>query len=105
MILSGDHISAQQAYEWGYFDEVVPPEKLEETTMAWVKKLASKSPIALKLVKRLFFDTQDMPPRQAWPYIEEVFCRHLASEAGQTAIRAFVEKKKPPWLIDMDYGD
>jgi enoyl-CoA hydratase len=102
MLLTGDSITAQQAVDWGYWDEVVPPEKLEETTMAWVNKLARKSPLAIKLAKRLFWDTQDIPPAQARTYIEEVFCRHLASEAGQAAIRAFVEKKKPPWLADLD---
>ncbi len=102
MLLSGDTISAQQAYEWGYCDEVVPVEKLEETTMGWARKLARKSPVAIRLAKRLFWDTNDMPPGQAWPYIEEAFCRHVASETGQAALKSFLEKKKAPWLEDFE---
>lgn len=102
MILTGDYISAQQALNWGYVDEVVPPDKLEETAMEWAKKLARKSPLALKLNKRALWQTRDMTPGEALPYIEELFARHAASEAGQEAIKAFLEKRTPPWLIDVD---
>jgi enoyl-CoA hydratase/carnithine racemase len=102
MILTGDYISAQQALDWGYVDVVVPPEKLEETAMEWAKKLASKSPLALKLMKKAFWQTRDMTPGEALPYIEELFARHAASEAGQEAIKAFLEKRAPPWLAGMD---
>ena len=102
MILTGDYISAQQALDWGYVDEVVPPDKLEETAMEWAKKLARKSPLALKLTKRALWQTRDMTPGEALPYIEELFARHVASEAGQEAIKAFLEKRTPPWLVDVD---
>jgi enoyl-CoA hydratase/carnithine racemase len=102
MILTGDYISAQQALDWGYVDVVVPPEKLEETAMEWAKKLARKSPLALKLMKKAFWQTRDMTPGEALPYIEEIFARHAASEAGQEAIKAFLEKRAPPWLAGMD---
>jgi enoyl-CoA hydratase/carnithine racemase len=102
MLLTGDYISAQQALDWGYIDEVVPPEKLEETAMEWAKKLARKSPVALKLMKRAIWHTRDMTPGEALPYIEELFARHAASEAGQEAIKAFLEKRTPPWLVDVD---
>ena len=102
MVLTGDYISAQQALDWGYVDEVVPPEKLEETAMEWAKKLARKSPLALKLNKRALWQTRDMTPGEALPYIEELFARHAASEAGQESIKAFLEKRTPPWLVDVD---
>ena len=101
MLLTGDYISARQALDWGYVDEVVPPEKLEETAMEWANKLARKSPVALKLMKRALWQTQDMTPGEALPYIEELFCRHAASEAGQEAIKAFMEKRTPPWLAGL----
>jgi enoyl-CoA hydratase/carnithine racemase len=102
MVLTGDYITARQALDWGYVDEVVPPEKLEETTLEWAKKLAGKSPVALKLMKKAFWQTRDMTPGEALPHIEELFARHAASEAGQAAIKAFLEKRTPPWLADVE---
>ncbi len=100
MVLSGDIISAQQALDWGYVDVVVPHDKLEETAMMWAKKMAQKSPIAFRLIKRALWETRNMTPEEAWSYLEEIFCRHAASEAGQDAIKAFIEKRTPPWLAD-----
>jgi enoyl-CoA hydratase/carnithine racemase len=100
MVLTGDYITARQALDWGYVDEVVPAEKLEETAIEWARKLARKSPVALKLMKMAFWQTQDMTPGEALPHIEEIFARHAASEAGQEAIRAFLEKRAPSWLVD-----
>ena len=102
MIMTGDIISARQALEWGYIDEVAPHDRLEEVAMEWAMKLSRRSPAAMKLLKKLFWETQDMGPGEALPYIEDIYCRHAASEAGQEGIRAFLEKRKPSWLTEVE---
>ncbi len=42
---------AEQAYEWGLVNSVVPLEALEEETMQWAREMLSMSPLALRMLK------------------------------------------------------
>ena len=51
MILTGDTIDANQAYRLGLLNYVVPADQLMEKTYEIAHKIASKSPIAIKMAK------------------------------------------------------
>lgn len=42
---------AEQAYDWGLVNEVVPLVELEEETIAWCKQMLEFSPLALRMLK------------------------------------------------------
>ena len=42
---------AEQAYEWGLVNEVVPLADLETTTVAWAREMLQFSPLALRMLK------------------------------------------------------
>ena len=42
---------AEQAYDWGLVNEVVPLEELEQTTVAWAREMLELSPLALRMLK------------------------------------------------------
>jgi naphthoate synthase len=42
---------AEQAYDWGLVNEVVPLVELEEETVAWCKQMLEFSPLALRMLK------------------------------------------------------
>ena len=42
---------AEQAYEWGLVNQVVPLADLEEETMAWAREMLTMSPLALRMLK------------------------------------------------------
>ncbi len=42
---------AEQAYEWGLVNSVVPLEALEEETMQWAREMLTMSPLALRMLK------------------------------------------------------
>lgn len=42
---------AEQAYEWGLVNQVVPLEDLEEETMQWAREMLTMSPLALRMLK------------------------------------------------------
>ena len=42
---------AEQAYDWGLVNEVVPLEDLELETVAWAKEMLAESPLALRMLK------------------------------------------------------
>ena len=52
LIMTGDMIPAQRAYEMGLLNQVVPDSLLEEKTQAFMAKLIQRPPLALGLAKR-----------------------------------------------------
>ena len=52
LIMTGDMIPAQRAYEMGLVNQVVPDSLLEEKTQIFVAKLLQRPPLALGLAKR-----------------------------------------------------
>ena len=53
MVMSGDYVDAQTAYEWGILDFLVEPEELDAKTLAIAKTIASRSPTAVTIAKQL----------------------------------------------------
>ena len=49
-----DQYDAQEAREMGLVNKVVPLDQLEETTVAWCRKILQRSPLALRLLKSSF---------------------------------------------------
>ena len=47
----GASYSAQEAYEMGMVNAVVPHAKLEQTAFSWAKEIMTKSPTAIKMLK------------------------------------------------------
>jgi len=97
MLLSGDMIDAAEAEKLGLINKVVPLDKLEEETIAFARKLMTKSPLALRMGKEFYYKMLDMPFAQRFAYNSEVFSRLCTSEDAQEGVRAFLEKRKPVW--------
>ena len=50
--LTGDPISAAEAFEIGLVNRVVPDHELHDAAMAWARKLAGQAPLAVQAIKR-----------------------------------------------------
>src|SRR5256885_14562260 len=51
MNLTGDAVPAEQAYEFGLVNDVVPDHELLDTALAWARKLAGQAPLAVREIK------------------------------------------------------
>lgn len=89
-----DQYDAQEAFDMGLVNKVVPVEDLEETTMQWCRKMLEKSPIALRMLKSSFNAELD---GQAG--IQELAGNatllYYLSEEAKEGKNAFMEKRKP----------
>jgi enoyl-CoA hydratase/carnithine racemase len=97
MVMTGDMIEAREAERWGMVNKVVPPEKLEEETMALANKLAGKSPLALQMGKEAFYGMSDLEYGKALAYSNEVFAALCMTEDAKEGVDAFLHKRKPQW--------
>jgi enoyl-CoA hydratase/carnithine racemase len=97
MLLSGDMIDAREAERLGLVNKVVPAEKLEEETFAFAQKLIAKSPVAIEIGKKFYYQMIDMPFRQRFALNSEIMARLCTTEDASEGINAFIEKRQPMW--------
>jgi enoyl-CoA hydratase/carnithine racemase len=95
MVLTGEIMDAQEAYQIGLVNRVVPDERLEAETLSLANILASKSPLALQTGKQGIYKMQDIPYHQAVDYMSELFASLASTEDAQEGIKAFIEKRPP----------
>src|SRR5580692_2704974 len=76
MLLTGDFIDAQTALERGLVNRVVPPELLDAEIEALSATIAAKSPEAIALGKRLFYEQAELPLEAAYARAGEVMAEN-----------------------------
>ncbi len=95
LVLTGDHITAQRAYEIGLVNRVVPHENLKEETLKIAKKIASKAPFAVLTAKRSINQGLNCSLEDGC-YLELTnFALGFATEDSREGMKAFIEKRKP----------
>lgn len=99
LVLTGDIIDADEAYRIGLINKVVPKDKLEEETMKMARKLAAKSPLAVQLGKRSFFEMSDLPYQKAFELANNHFAILCTLEDTHEGVKAFLEKRKAEWKL------
>lgn len=93
LMFTGDRISAQEAVAIGLANRAVPVERLMEDAMETVGKIAAKSPLVLKLLKRSLLHGQDMGLPQALAYEQAMIGLVLDSDDSHEGCSAFLEKR------------
>jgi enoyl-CoA hydratase len=94
-LLSGDRFTAAQALEWGVINRAIAPELLMEETEKFAKKLASKPPLSIRLIKESVHKAVDYSLYEGMQYERKNFYLLFASEDQKEGMKAFVEKRKP----------
>lgn len=98
----GRTYSAQEAYEMGMVNEVVPHKELEDTAYQWGQEILAKSPTAIRMIKFAFNLVDDGMVGQQVFSGEATRLAYMTDEAEEGR-NAFLEKRKPdfskfPWL-------
>ena len=98
MLFTGQAIDAEAALRDGLVSRVVPPEKLDEETMALARHIADQPPQQIATGKAMFYHHMELDLPQAYNYATKFMAGALQSEDAKAGIDAFVNKKpKPEW--------
>ena len=95
--LFGDPIPAADAREMGIINRIFPPDKLMNQTLYFAGKLAKKSPLGLKYIKRSCNAALDTPLSAGLQFEAELFALMCASEDQSEGAAAFLEKREPDY--------
>jgi enoyl-CoA hydratase/carnithine racemase len=97
LLLLGEQISAEEAERIGIVNRVAPASEFDQAVDEWASKLASKSPLVMKLGKDAMFRQQDMALADAFDYLRSQLTVALSTEDIEEGVRAFFEKREPEW--------
>jgi enoyl-CoA hydratase len=95
LILSGDQITAQEAYRLGLVNRVVPAADLMAEAKKIAATLAGKAPIAIRYILDAVNQGSDMPFAQAQVHEATLFGLAAGTEDMREGTTAFLEKRKP----------
>lgn len=102
MLMTGDPITAQEAYRLGMVNEIHPQPELMTAARAIAEKIASNSPTAVQAVKRAVHLGTGQPTEQAIAIMMDAHWRSAVHPDRAEGIGAFNEDRDPNFQ-DPDY--
>jgi enoyl-CoA hydratase/carnithine racemase len=97
LLLTGDPIDAQRAYEVGLVNRVVPDPELRSEAGRLARRIAGNAPLSVRAAKAMVQASAgrdlDEAVEAGWRLFEPVYL----SEDAQEGPRAFVERRPPVW--------
>jgi len=97
MLLTGEFIDAQAALARGLVNRVVPLAQLDEEIGKLTDSIVSKTPVAIKAGKQMFYRQLELGLDEAYELASETMACNMMAEDAQEGIDAFVAKRKPQW--------
>jgi enoyl-CoA hydratase len=94
IMFTGEQISAEEAVAIGLANRVVPKEQVLTVAKEIAGKIATKSSLVLKLLKRTLRDGADMPLSAALPYEQAMIGLVFDTADAHEGCSAFLEKRK-----------
>ena len=96
ILLTGDLITAQEAYRIGLINQVVAASELMPAAVKMAERLMDSAPLAVRSIKETVMKAHDVP------LLEEALKVRFggninATEDAREGTRAFNEKRKPVW--------
>ncbi|MGR5069341.1 MULTISPECIES: enoyl-CoA hydratase [Vibrio] len=97
IILCGEQVGAEKAYELGLVEEVVETGQALNKSIELAKSVASQSPSSVAACKILIQNMRSAPLKHGLIKERELFLNLFDTEDQTEGVRAFLEKRKPNW--------
>ena len=97
LILTGDLIDVDEAYEIGLVDEICESDALDDCVASITSSIATQSPLALQYAKESVRAASQMDLKNGIDYEAQLFTQLFATEDKNEGIEAFFEDRDPSW--------
>lgn len=98
LFLTGARFSATRAQQLGLVHAVTSNAELDPAVDAYVRELLTSAPDAIAGAKRLIASVAGRAPADVAELTAQTIAKHRVSAEGQGGMRAFLEKRQPPWV-------
>jgi enoyl-CoA hydratase len=97
MILNNRTLNAQEAYQFGLVNRVVPVEGYLEESLKLAEEIASRAPVAARVAKKMINQAFEGTLSEGLAAEKQEFYNLFATEDQKEGMQAFIEKRKPEW--------
>jgi enoyl-CoA hydratase/carnithine racemase len=97
MLLTGDMISAEDAYRVGLINRVVAAGTERAQAIKIARQIASKSALTMRIGKKAFYQQIEMSLADAYRLGAGIMVDNMLKHDADEGIRAFLEKRPPRW--------
>jgi enoyl-CoA hydratase len=97
MILNNRTLTAQEAYQFGMVNRVVPVEQYLDEALKLAEEIASRAPLALRAAKKMINQAFEQTLSEGLAAEKQEFYNLFATEDQKEGMQAFIEKRKPQW--------
>jgi enoyl-CoA hydratase len=97
MILNNRTLTAQEAYQFGLVNRVVPVETYLEEALKLAEEIASRAPLAVRAAKKMIDQVYEESLTAGLAEEKQEFYDLFSSEDQKEGMQAFIEKRKPEW--------
>lgn len=97
---TGKLVGAKHLLDIGVINRMVPLAKLDEAAMEFAAEITCKSPTAMLLHKKTFYTGQDMEYSKGMDFGAAAMVQYHHTPEAKEGMSAFLEGRKPNWVID-----
>jgi enoyl-CoA hydratase/carnithine racemase len=97
LLLTGEMVSAEDAYRMGLVNRVMPEGEAMHEARRLALLIASKSPLTLKIGKRAFYEQLEMGLADAYRHASAVMVENMLARDAEEGIGAFIDKREAKW--------
>jgi enoyl-CoA hydratase len=98
IVLAAEPISAERAHAMGLVNQIVDPQDLMPTALAYCARIAEGAPLALALAKEAMVRSNGRPLAEAFRIEQACQDKVMATEDAREGPRAFMEKRAPVFV-------
>ena len=97
LCMTGEFVDASRAVEDGIVNQVYEAEDLDQKVRAFAETLASKAPLAVRVVKEIVDETNELGLRDGLAYEHRASLPLYYTEDYREGVDAFTEGREPEW--------
>ncbi|GAA2795549.1 enoyl-CoA hydratase [Saccharopolyspora taberi] len=97
LLMTGEFIPAGTAADWGLVNRAVPGDRLEDEVWELAGKVASASPLTVRIGKEAFYRQIDAGQDEAYERMGETMAANAVTGDAQEGMSAFLERRTPVW--------
>lgn len=97
ILMTGNPVTAQRAYEFGFVNHVTTPDGLMPKALELAQTICENAPLTVMAAKQMVYTATEMGKSAAQEAGRRIFESVYQSQDAQEGPKAFAEKRKPNW--------